>query len=81
VSVSTQDCDPILEENKALRDQTQKSDWGRLIGQVPNVVVNQWLNEEWSKGNLHLRLHSAEFRAIMRKKLNDPNYKYLRVDK
>ncbi len=81
IAVSSQDCDPILEQNKALREQSQKSDWGRHVAQVPNNIINQWLIEEWAKGNLHLSVYSQEFRELVWRKINDPNYKYLRVDK
>ena len=81
VAVSYQDCDPILENNKELRSRTWKSDGGRHIADVPNVLINQWLTEEWTKGNLHLRLGTPEWQEVMRKKLSDPNYKYLRTDK
>lgn len=75
-----QDVEPYLEWNKVLRDQPQKSDWGRHIASVPNVIIERWLNEEWQRGNTGLVLDSPEFKQLVWKKLQDPDYAYLRVD-
>ncbi len=77
---SEQDVEPILERNKELRSMEQKSDWGRHIASIPNVILVRWLNEEWDRGNTHLRLFTPEFNEIVKKKLYDPEWKYLRVD-
>ena len=80
IAVHFQECGPILEENKELRGYKQKSDWGRLIAQVPNNIIHQWLIEEWVKGNKHLRPFTREFNeTVVRRKLQDPNWKYLLV--
>lgn len=76
-----QDVEPILEQNKMLRGMDQKSDWGRHIASIPNVIYLQWLNEEHDRGNTSLRMYSKEFDEIVHKKLQDPNWAYLRVDK
>ena len=76
-----QDVEDILEHNKILRSQTQKSDWGRHIATIPNVILERWLNEEYMRGNVSLQLHSKEFDEIVAKKLKDPDWAYLRVDK
>lgn len=76
-----QDCDPILEWNKEARRDEQRSDWGRHVARIPNVVYVQWLNEEHRKGNTSLRLFTPEFDEIVAKKLNDPEWLHLRVDK
>ncbi len=70
----------ILELNKALRTQEQKSDWGRHIAEIPNVLYVTWLDEEHAKGNTDLRLFTPEFDAIVKKKLYDPDYAHLRTD-
>ena len=36
----------ILARNKALQGEPQKSDWGRHIATIPNVVLVQWMNQE-----------------------------------
>jgi hypothetical protein len=76
-----QDVEPILERNKVLRTMEQKSDWGREIAEIPNVILIRWLDEEHAKGNTSLRLFTAEMDEIIKKKLNDPDWAYLRTDK
>ena len=81
IAYSEQDVEPILERNKALRSIEQKSDWGRHIASIPNVILVKWLNEEHARGNVSLRLFSAEFNRLIAKKLKDPDWAYLRTDK
>ena len=81
VAETVQDVEPILERNKALRSQPQKSDWGRHVATIPNVILVKWLNEEYARGNVGLRIFSKEFDALIAKKLNDPDWKFLRVDR
>ena len=81
VAETVQDVGPILERNKALRSIEQKSDWGRHIASIPNVILIRWLNEEYARGNVGLRIFSKEFDALIAKKLNDPDWKFLRVDR
>ena len=69
VAETVQDVEPILERNKALRSIEQKSDWGRHIASIPK------------RGNVGLRIFSKEFDALIAKKLNDPDWKFLRVDR
>jgi len=75
-----QDVEDILNWNKEARRDEQKSDWGRHVARIPNVILVRWLNEEWSRGN-ELRMFSAEFDLLVQKKLRDPEWMYLRVDK
>jgi hypothetical protein len=77
---STDDVEGILEHNKELRTMEQRSDWGRHIAEIPNVIMLKWLSEEWDRGN-DLRYLSPEFNDIVKKKLNDPEWAYLRTDK
>jgi hypothetical protein len=81
VAVTEQDCAPILERNHYLRSVPQKSDWGRHIASVPNVILVKWFNEEYERGNVSLRMFTKEFDAIVAKKLRDPDWAYLRTDK
>ena len=76
-----QDVEPILEWNKEARRDEQKSDFGRHVARIPNVIYVQWLNEEHARGNTNLRLFTPEFDAIVQKKLQDPDWAYLRTDK
>src|SRR4051812_31708709 len=79
--VHVQDVEPILEANKVKRTQEQRSDWGREIADIPNVIYVRWLNEEHARGNVGLRLFTPEFDAIVQKKLKDPEWANLRTDK
>lgn len=76
-----QDVEPILERNKRLRTMEQRSDWGREVAEIPNVILIRWMNEEHAKGNEGLRLFTPEMDAIVKKKLADPDWAYLRTDK
>jgi hypothetical protein len=76
-----QDVEPILEHNKDLRTQDQRSDWGRHVASIPNVIYVRWLDEEHAKGNTTLRMFTPEFDEIVQRKLADPDWAYLRVDK
>lgn len=76
-----QDVAPILEWNKQARRDEQDSNWGRHVARIPNVVYVQWLNEQHAKGNTSLRLFTPEFDAIVQRKLDDPEWAYLRTDR
>lgn len=76
-----QDVEPILNWNCEARREEQHSDWGRHVAKIPNVIYVQWLNEEHARGNTDLRLFTPEFDAIVQKKLQDPDWAYLRTDK
>lgn len=71
-----QDVEAILDRNKALQSQPQRSDWGRHIATIPNVVLVKWMNEE---GANVLAMSGEEFGAFIRRKLDDPDWRYLRV--
>lgn len=79
--VNVQDVEPILDQNKDDRSESQNSDWGRRIARIPNAVLLQWYYDEVERGNLTLRMYSDEFDGIIAKKLNDPDWAYLRTDK
>lgn len=75
-----QDVEPILEKNKLLRTIQQKSDCAREVADIPYVILVRWLDEEYARGNTGLRLFSQEFNQIVRRKLQDPDWKFLRTD-
>lgn len=75
-----QDCTPILDDNHELRREEQKSDWGRHVARIPNVILLKWLDEEHARGN-PVRMFSPEYNAVVERKLKDPEWAYLRVDK
>lgn len=81
IAETMQDVEPILERNKELRSIQQKSDWGRHVASIPNVIIAKWLNEAWASGNTQLRPFTKEFDELVTLKLKDPDWKYLRVDK
>ena len=46
----------------------------------PVNIINQWLNEEWARGNVSLRLAGPEFDALVARKLRVPEWRFLRTD-
>lgn len=76
---SMDDVEPYLEHNKQLRSMDQKSDWGRHVASIPNIIMVKWLNEEWQRGN-NVRYLSPEWDLIVARKLKDPEWSYLRTD-
>lgn len=76
-----QDCAPVLDQNARLRSERQKSDWGRHVGTIPNIILNRWLHEEFNRGNATIKMFSREFDDLVERKLRDPDWKWLRVDK
>lgn len=76
-----QDVEDIIENNKKLQTTEQRSDWGRHVASIPNVIMHQWLVEEWNKGNVSLKPYSKEFDLIIEQKLKDPDWRFLRTDK
>lgn len=76
-----QDVEPILQWNKRDREDEQRSEWGRHIARIPNVVYVKWLDEEHARGNRSLRMFTPEFDLIVQKKLDDPEWAYLRTDR
>ena len=54
IAHSYQDVEDIIERNKALQSEPQRSDWGRHVATIPNNIMLAWLNEEWARGNISL---------------------------
>jgi hypothetical protein len=77
-----QDVEPLRERNHALRSQSQKSDFMRHKASIPNVIYESWFNE-YNEGRSppDLKMFGPEFAEFVNRKLNDPDWKYLRVDK
>ena len=75
----TDEVQTVLDHNKNLRTTQQHSDWGRHIATIPPIVMVQWLNEELAKGH-NVRYLSSEWDEIVARKLNDPDWAYLRTD-
>jgi hypothetical protein len=79
IAVASQDVEPILDRNKALRDEPQTGDWARHVARIPNVILVKWLNEEYARGNTGLRMFTAEFNDLVARKLRDPDWAFLRT--
>lgn len=75
-----QDVEPIVEDNKRLQSEPQKSDVMRHVARVPDNVVVQWLNEEYERGNVDLRYLGPGFDEWFFKKIKDPDNRAWRVD-
>lgn len=76
-----QDVEPILRWNREARNEEQRSEWGRHVARIPNVIYVRWLDEEHARGNTALRMFTPEFDRIVQKKLEDPEWAYLRTDR
>ena len=73
---TTQDEKPIISANKAFQaiaDGYTSSRNMQHVARVPVVVIEQWLTESG------LKYGSREFMNLCTKKLNDPEYVYLRT--
>ena len=76
---TVQDVEPILEANKAMQtdgDGYTPSRDLKHIASIPLVVVEKWMNDD---GVNFLSLGRQEKRAYLRKKLNDPEWAYLKT--
>ena len=76
-----QDVEPILRWNKESRSEEQYSEWGRHVARIPNVIYVKWLVDEHARGNSGLRMFTPEFDLIVQRKLEDPDWAYLRTDR
>jgi hypothetical protein len=73
-----QDCEDIIERNKRLRNEPQRSDWGRHIGTIPNVILVRWMTED----NVNVMgMPAEEFGKYIKRKLSDPDWAHLRTDR
>lgn len=76
----SQDVEDIINLNKHLQGVSQQNDWGRHVARIPNIFLEQWLNEEYARGNASLRMYTPEFDKLVERKLQDPDWRFLRVD-
>jgi hypothetical protein len=76
-----QDVEDIIELNKRLANEPpRRSDWGRHYATIPHNIRFKWWIEE-TNGSLDMPIFSARFEnEVVAKKLEDPEWKYLRVD-
>jgi len=74
-----QDVEPILEANKAaqtINDGYNEDRTLKRIASIPLVVVQQWMKED---GVNFLALPKHEKQKYLRRKLNDPDNRFLRT--
>lgn len=73
----TQDCEPIIEANRSIQNEPQKrAGTFRHIASVPMVVLEQWIIAD---GVNYLALPKGEFERLIKRKLRDPDFKWLRT--
>jgi len=74
--VTAQDCSAIVERNKRLQaagnGYTPSRDL-RWAASVPNIFIEQWMKETG------VNCYSKEFGDILRRKLNDPDFRHFRT--
>lgn len=76
-----QDVEDIVENNKRLQSEEQKSDWGRHVASVPTVFIVKELNREYARGNTELRYLGPGFDAWYKKTfIDNPEYRAFRTD-
>ena len=76
---SVQDVEPILENNKALQtfnDGYSPSRDLKRIASIPLVIAQRWMKED---GINWMTLPKHEKAKYLRRKLNDPEYSFLRT--
>ena len=76
---NVQDVEPILENNKRLQgmgDGWSSDRFLRRIASIPLVVAQQWMKED---GVNWMALPKKEKSVYLRKKLTDPQWRYLRT--
>lgn len=85
ITKSSQDIGVILEANK--RDQND-SDFNngytpegdmKHVARVPLVVWQHWWKDECKRRGKQIPIYGKEMQAVIRKKLNDPDNKFLRT--
>lgn len=77
---SVQDVSDVLDANMSERAEKQTSDFSRKAATVPVVIEMRWLNEEWERGNICLKYGGKEWNELVFRKLQDPEWAYLRTD-
>lgn len=75
----TQDVNPVLERNKKLQNEGKhrtKDKSFQLAASIPTNIAHQWMIDD---GVNWMALSKDEKTKYLRRKLNDPQYRYLRV--
>lgn len=74
------DVEPVLEANKRRQNDGtngfgQTREW-RHLACIPPIFIEKWLNED---GVNLLQLRGADLSQFIKRKLNDPDWRWLRV--
>lgn len=73
----TQDVEPILDLNKRMANEPQtRAGTFRHVATIPNVILEKWIAEE---GANVLTMDKDEFALFIKRRLNDPDWRYLRT--
>ena len=81
VAEKIQDVEPILDHAKRLQSEQQKSDWGRHVMTVPDVLVVKELNRAHARGNTQLRYLGPGFDDWFKETfIDNPEYRDFRTD-
>ena len=75
-----QDAEPIVDLVKEISTERHGTDFGRMTSLVPNVIYERWLREEWERGNIGLKPYSREMDEVVKRKLQDPDWRAFRCD-
>lgn len=72
----SQDVSAALKQNKIARDKAEGKRMGEMqrVASIPAIVVIQWMQE-----GINVMAPNREDLKRMKKKLNSPEYKYLRT--
>ena len=75
-----EDVEYQIELNKVLQTTPQpKNETFNHVASIPPIFIEKWLNEEWSRGNVDMRLFDREFDDLVFKKLRDPDWRFLKT--
>ena len=78
--VTEGDVEAIIENNKRLQNEPQKSESFRHVASIPHEIYVTWLDEVRARG-YNMRALSKEMDELVARKLRDPDWKHLRTDK
>lgn len=71
-----QDSEEIVDNNKRLQNAGKQPGDMRLIGSIPAIILERWIQEDATN---YLALPKDEFSRLIRRKLRDPDWKWLRT--
>lgn len=74
-----QDVEPILDSNRDWRNGSRQRGDFRKVASIPMIVIEKWLFEEHARGNIGMRMGTPEFDDLVRRKLTDPDWAYLKT--